>query len=499
MAEPARKISYEEQLAEDISRFVYDPLGHVLYSYDWDFDAGEGPDDWQVEVLVGIGDRMREAAAASFEDAEKNEAAAASVKKAVASGHGIGKSALIAWIIRWFMDTRPHPQVVVTANTAKQLETKTWRELSKWNKRAITGHWYTWTATKFYRKDSPETWAAYAIPWSKDKSEAFAGTHEEHVLVLFDEASLIDAVIWEVTEGAMTTPGALWLAFGNPTKNSGKFRECFGKAKHRWHPMHVDSRTAKMTNKAQIKEWADDYGEDSDFFRVRVKGQFPRASVLQLIPTDLVESASGKHLSPEIYRHAPVVLGCDVAWEGDDQFVIFKRQGLATWLLGKWRELEFSTATFANLIAQYEDQHKADAVFVDVVGVGAGVVDNLRQMGRSPIPINSGRNATNSDKYENLRIEMWDKTKSWLEDGGAIPVDQGLIDGLTAPEFGYTGKRNRIILEKKKDMKSRGLASPDEADALALTFARPVVRRQDLQRLPGQRRRAQTDYDVLGG
>src|SRR5207342_2270793 len=129
-----------------------------------------------------------------------------------------------------------------------------------------------------------------AVPWRADRPEAFAGTHEQHVLILMDEASAIADLIWETTEGAMTTPGALWLAFGNPTRSSGRFKECFagGRFAHRWQTTQVDSRTAKMADQAQIEQWLTDYGEDSDFVRVRVKGLFPRQAVGQFIGEDLI-------------------------------------------------------------------------------------------------------------------------------------------------------------------------------------------------------------------
>ncbi len=286
MGKPARDISPDEQLVQILAEFVYDPLGYVYFNWGWDFEAGEGPDKWQADVLNDIGEAMRLAAAGQYGEAEEKMA---SVRIAVASGHGIGKSALISWILKWFAATRPHPQIVVTANTKNQLETKTWRELAKWNKKARDGHLFKWTATRFSREGHHETWFAAAIPWSKEKSEAFAGTHEAHVLFLFDEASIIDDIIWEVAEGAMTTPGTLWVAFGNPTQNTGRFRECFGKFRHRWITRQIDSRSAKMVNQAQVQQWIEDYGEDSDFVRVRVKGWFPRASVAQFIPSDVVE------------------------------------------------------------------------------------------------------------------------------------------------------------------------------------------------------------------
>jgi len=230
-------------LQEAMAGFVDDPLGFVCFAFPW--GTGEladqrGPDTWQTAVLEYVGGQCLTAPEA--------------LQVAVASGHGVGKTALVAWLLLWFLSTRPHPQAVVTANTKTQLDTKTWRELAKWHQRSVHRAWFAWTATRFYHQDHPATWFASAIPWSATNAEAFAGTHETDVLLLFDEASAIDDLIWETAEGAMTTPGALWLAFGNPTRNTGRFKECFpgGRFAHRWHALQVDSRSGKLANQAQI-------------------------------------------------------------------------------------------------------------------------------------------------------------------------------------------------------------------------------------------------------
>lgn len=466
------------ELYELVEHCVYDPVRFVMLAFPWGeedgplaptaIDPNPGPDEWQLDILRSI--------------AEGSLTPEKAIQIAVASGHGIGKSALVAWIILWFMSTRKNPQIVVTANTKTQLQTKTWRELAKWHKIAINEHWFKWTATKFYQCLDPKahsTWFASAIPWSENNSEAFAGTHDENVLVIFDEASNIPDIIWEVASGAMTTPGAMWVCFGNPTRNTGRFKDAFGKFRHRWVTKNIDSRTAKMANKSQIQQWIDDYGEDSDYCRRRVTGKFPRSGTAQLIPEDLVLDAMGKHLHPDIYRHSPKVLGVDVAWEGDDQCVVVLRQGRALQILGKWRELQNPTMTLANFVIEFENQHQTDATFIDSIGVGAGVVDRLRQLGRKPIPVNSSMRAQKEEEYINKRIEMWDLMREWFTEGAAIPDDPDLRDDLIGPEYGFRETNGKKYLESKKDMKARGLASPDIADALALTFAQKVTRKGD--------------------
>ena len=251
--------------------------------------------------------------------------------------------------------------------------------------------------------------------------------------MIFDEASAIEDVIWEVAEGAMTTPGAIWIVFGNPTRNTGRFFECFNRLRGRWKTYEIDSRTAKMTDKDQIKKWADDYGEDSDFFRVRVKGQEPRAGFRQFISSEVVDLAATRTLHADIYRLAPICIGCDVADYGDDLSTICVRQGRQVLDLQKHRPRSMDqqwTMTFADIIAHTSDKHDADMIFVDATGLGLGVADRLIQLGYSVFKVYAGSSATNSKEYFNKRVEMWGMLRDWLADG-AIPNDVDMKKDLT--------------------------------------------------------------------
>ena len=450
-------LSLKKKLATEIADCYDNPLGFVHFAFPWNKD--EGPDRWQSDLLRRVGNDF-------IQDPD------AVVRESVASGHGIGKSAIVAWLILWAMSTRPHLSGVVTANTEAQLKTKTWRELAVWHKRAINHDWFQWTATKFYHIESPETWFVSAIPWSEQRSEGFAGLHADHVLVIYDEASAIPDCIWEVSEGAMTTPRAQWYAFGNPTKNTGRFRECFGRFKHRWQHHQIDSRQCKMTNKTEIQQWVDDYGEDSDFVRVRVRGEFPRAGSLQFISSDHVAAARARDIEAQVYYHMPVVMGVDVARFGDDQSVICVRQGRKVLKIYKYRDLD-TVQLSARVIEKFREHHPK-VIFVDVVGIGAGVVDQLISLGYSVHAVNGSHSPDDQETYFNKRAEMWGRMKAWLAGDADIPDDPELADELTGLEYGYTAKKFQIQLEKKEDMKKRGLSSPDNADALAMTFAAHV-------------------------
>lgn len=449
------------ELADLLAVWHDDPLAFVRGVFRWGEGelAGEtGPDTWQAEELASIAADMRGAETA--------------VRHAIASGHGVGKTALVSWLILWFVVTRPQPHIVVTANTEGQLNSTTWRELALWHKRMepFVAVCFEWTATRFYHVDHQATWFASAIPWTKEKSEAFAGKHAPDVLIVFDEASAIDREIWTVAEGALTTKGVLWCAFGNPTRATGGFAECFGKMRHRWRTRHVDSRTAKKANQAQLAQWVEDYGEDSDFVRVRVRGLFPSQSSEQFIGRDIVMDARKR--APDGQDGLPLVLGIDVARFGDDQTVFLARRGRKVEHIERHRGLD--TMQTAARVADLMALRKPDRVFVDGVGVGGGVVDRLRQLGHDVVDVNAGGKAVDDRKHMNLRAEMWSKMRDWIKAGGCLPErDEELATDLTAPEYHFDA-RNRLAIEKKEDMKRRGLASPDAADALAMTFALPV-------------------------
>lgn len=793
--------------------FYDDPLGFVLFAFPWGEGAlsGEtGPDEWQREQLLRIGAKVK---ANAFDGVHAVEP----IREAVASGHGTGKSADVSWIILWVMSTRVNAIGTVTANTATQLETKTWRELAKWLGMCITGHWFKLSADSLAHKQHPKTWRCDAVTCEERNSEAFAGQHNANStsFYIFDEAchddqtdvmtqrgwrrfaevtaddelltpdgwqrptalhvshrvgvmksierrglsmlvtpnhhlwlrsrktgllrkrradsitmgeevsprvvewsgaeypvsdddlrldawyyseghllrnayttkgsgvgrpplgrkwhgfgitnredrgisSLLDrlglrwseaskattrqwliydparanryaeqgvgclaktippwmfrlsrrqarvfletyaegdgyrrsgatliytssermahdlhalaclagfnaslttrqlagtrvwikdhwasattdgyvvrmsetgagaaisravirdvdydgmvycatvpagllltrrkgTVIWsgnsavpdaiyDVAEGGLTDGEPMIFVYGNPTRNSGRFREIFGRLRHRWTTKQIDSRTTKKANKAEIARWAEDYGEDSDFFRVRVRGEFPRVGSTQFIGSHVIEAAMDPERDPHVTIMDPMVIGVDVARFGDDQSVIYFRRGHdgRTHPPLKFRGLD--TMQLAARVAEAFAEFRADAIFVDETGVGAGVVDRLRQL-RFPVtgvsfaaePDRAMPAGDGADRfgYRNKRAEIYGVMRDWLR-YGALPRDPELKADLENIQYGYVPYKGKdvILLEKKEDMKKRGLASPDIADALALTFAYPVA------------------------
>jgi len=443
------KHEYEVALTKNISTFFNNPIGYVRYAF-----AGVVLDDWQEELLRDIEEEFKE-------NPEET------LQYAVSSGHGIGKSFIMAMLALWWLSTRPHCAGHITANSWKQVSTKTAREIEIWRKLAINGHWFEQTATRIYHVDHKKTWGIDFLSNSENNSESFAGTHSEYTFQGYDEGSAIPDIIWEVCEGVTTDGKGFWLVIGNPTRNTGRFKDCWGRFSHRWNTRQIDSRDAKRTNKEKIQEWIDDQGEDSDFVRVRVRGVFPRAASDQLIPEDVVEEAAQKVIEPKEFVAFPKILGVDVSRGGGDDSVIVMRQGPKVEILGTYQLRDLMK--LSGKVVEIYNKERAEHVFVDSTGLGAGVLDRLRQIGIPVTGVNFAVKAVDRRMYLNTRSECWGRMKDWLMDGGSIPYNPRLIKELKQQTYGYTESLT-IQLESKKIMKSRGLESPDIADAIAVTF-----------------------------
>lgn len=475
-----------------MARFYADPLGFVMFAYPWSsdpalrmvalpaayrqrFNCEYGPDLWACEFLDELGAAVRQR---GFDGGRAVDA----VRMAVASGHGVGKSSMTAWLVNWIMSTRPYAKGIVTANTAEQLASKTWAEIAKWTKKCITAHWWRVStgkgAMRLCHVEHPEAWMVSAQTCREENAEAFAGLHaaDSTPFYIFDEASAIPDAIAEVAEGGLTDGEPMFFKFGNPTRNSGDFHRCFHGQRHRWLTRQIDSREVAITNKRQIGQWIDDYGLDSDFVKVRVRGLFPSLSIKQFIATADVDAAFGRELRLDQYSFAPKILTCDPAWEGDDALVIGLRQGLAFRILQVIPKND-NDIHVANLLARFEDAEQADAVFVDA-GYGTGIVSAGSTMQRDWTLVWFA-SASADPGCVNKRAEMWKQMRDWLKAGGCLPADHELYADLISPET-VPRLDGKIQLESKRDMKNRRLPSPNRADALALSFALPVAKRQAL-------------------
>ena len=466
-----------DEIAERFLDFEFDPLGFVLWAFPWGkpgtaLEHEDGPEQWQRDQLNRIGAKLRYGGDLS-----------AVIKEFISAGHGVGKSAEVSWIIFWAMskvDTRG----IVTATTATQMKTKTWAELAKWYHLYIAKELFVLTTESLYSADPDHSqkWRIDATPWSVSNTDAFAGLHNKglRVLLLFDEASGIDDKIWEVAEGALTDANTqiIWCSFGNPTRTTGRFHKGCTRPRAGVTEYHrVDGRDVRFTNKQQIAEWEREYGEDSDFFRVRVKGQFPRAGASNFIGAELCELARRREVPMAAWAAYPLIFAVDPARFGDDWSVITIRQGLKVHAqISMWG---FDGPDLAGRIFELLQQwDNVSCIAYDANGNGADLDSSLRRMPNLPplIPVMWGVPAKDDQQYFNQRSECWGKMREWLANG-EIPDNDELVDELTSMDYGYDA-RFRIQLVSKQDMRKQGLKSPDHADSLAISFVPELIDRK---------------------
>lgn len=422
---------------------------------------------------------------------------------------GPGKSTVLAWMIWWFLLTRLHPKVVATSISGDNLKDGLWTELSKWQQRSpLLKAAFTWSAERIVCNDHPETWWASARQWSRSadpaqQADTLAGIHADAVFFVVDEAGGVpDAVVAAAEAGlanadkARGTEALLAIA-GNPTHLSGPLYRACTQERGLWWVKEIsgDPDDAKRAPRVSI-EWAREqiakYGRDNPWVLVNVFGRFPPGQSDTLLGVEEVGTAATRTLQERDYQDEPKILGVDVARFGDDETCFMLRQGRAAFRPKVFRNLD--TMEVAGQVALTIEAQQPDATFIDVTGIGSGVVDRLGQLGYPIIGVDFGGKAL-AGKYANKRVEMWWTMADWLKAGGCIPDDAVLRSEMPGPKYKFTAD-GRLLLESKDDMKKRGVPSPNRADALCLTFAAPVARRG--LRLPGRQPQEKRDFDPYG-
>jgi len=459
------------------------PLAFVMFAFPWGqsgtpLEHFKGPRKWQREVLTHIADHITQ---------NKGQLDFNTLRHAVSSGRGIGKSALVSWITIWMLTTRIGSTTIISANSESQLRSVTWAEITKWLAMALNSHWFEVSATRLMPakwltelverdlKKGTRYWGVEGRLWSAENPDAYAGVHNfDGVLVVFDEASGIDDSIWAVTSGFFTenTPNRFWMAFSNPRRNTGYFYEAFNSKREFWTTKVVDARTVEGTDKQVYQQIIDEYGADSSQAHVEVYGQFPSEGDDQFISASLVDEAMKRPKYQD--QSAPIVIGVDPARFGADATVIAVRQGRD--IIAIQRHRGDDTMTVVGHVIEAIEEYKPALVVIDEGGLGAGIVDRLKEQRYKIKGVNFGNKSSNPVMYGNKRAEMWGKMKDWLKTA-SIPLDRFLKTDLISPMMKPDSK-GTIFLESKKDMKARGLASPDAADAICVTFAFPVAHRE---------------------
>mgnify|MGYP003643825109 FL=1 len=477
----------EEQLLHKLLSYRDDPLGFVLYAFPWGqpntpLANHKGPRTWQREALQQMRDHILE----NNRKVTQGDVPTL-MKLARASGRGIGKSAFLAWISLWLFSCLPSSTVIVSANTEQQLKSTTFPEIRKWATMSINSRWFEhqtmslrpadWlvTALKETTGYDDAYWYIQARLWSEEAPDAYAGIHSQMgMAVLFDEASGIPGCIWPVAQGYFTdkTTHRFWVAISNPRNPSGEFFECFHGNRAQWNTASIDGRSVEENDHELYNSIIQQYGEDSAQSRVEVYGQFPRQGDYQFIGRGDVDEAVARE--PWDDRGAALIMGVDPARYGDDSAVIAYRIGRDASAIPFEQYKSCSTVELAEHVARAIEKHRPDAVFVEGDGVGGGVVDVLKATGHNITEVKTGGGAQDKEMYANHRTEMWGRIRDWIP-SGTLPDLKDLRDDLCGPMYEFTLK-GQLKLEPKEKMKKRGYASPDYADALAMTFSRIISR-----------------------
>lgn len=445
------------------------------------------PDAWQIDVLRAFPLNQRLALKAS---------------------KGPGKTCLLAWLAWNFLLTRPHPKIAAVSISADNLADNLWTEMSMWqHKSPLLTAMFKWTKTRIESRQSPETWWMSARSWSKtanaqEQSNTLAGLHAEYILFLLDESGSMPDAIMASAEAALSscTEGHIIQA-GNPTHLEGPLYRACSSEKHLWFVYEIsgdpdDPKRAPRVSIQWAREQIEKYGRNDPFVLVNVYGQFPPSSLNSLVGPDDISAAQRRSYRDGDIAGAPRVLGVDVARFGDDFSVIFPRQGLVAFSPITHRDLDGTQG--AGLTARKWGDWDADAVFIDDTGgYGAAWIDGLRQLGRTPIGVGFA-NSPNDPRYANKRAEMYFLLADWIKNGGQLPPkDVDGMDELTRAltQTRYSFKGDRMIIERKEELKARIGISPDHADALALTFAQPVTAKACAMGRP----RHTVDFDPFAG
>jgi hypothetical protein len=401
----------------------------------------------------------------------------------VHSGHGTGKDASVSWIILWFLTTRPFAKVVCTAPTAHQLADILWAELSKWLRRSTLADEFVVQKDKIFQKDAPKEWWCRAISVSakaskEEQAETLAGLHADHLLIVCDESSGIPDPVFIPLEGALTQPDNKTILIGNVTKGQGYFFDTHyhNEIKKDWIRLHWDSRKSTNVDPAYPDYMARKYGINSNIYRIRVEGLPPLADDTTLIPLYTAEQCIGNDF--EVADDEPLYLGVDVARFGSDDSVILPRRGN---LISPWERFNgLNTISLGGFILQSYQEMEAAGCAIDVIGVGAGVSDwlfkhNLRNL----YQVNVTEASIGLEKFDRLRDQLWcavrDKCALGIYSFPDIknPDDTESLGQQLANELGSVrydfNSHGGIKVESKKELKARGIASPNIADALCLS------------------------------
>ena len=394
-------------------------------------------------------------------------------KVSIRSGHGTGKSTSASWAMLWYLMLRFPNKVVVTAPTSGQLFDALFAELKRWVNELPQDlqNLLTVKSDRVELAAAPSEAFISARTSRAETPEALAGVHSDNVLLVVDEASGVPEKVFEAAAGSMSGHNATTILLSNPTRSSGTFYETQTRMSDTWWTRRWSCVESPLVSDEFVQEMRERYGEESNAFRIRVLGEFPLADDDTIIPIHLAEAARDRDI--EVPKDARPVWGLDVARFGTDKTALAKRTGPVITEIERWQGLDLMQ-TVGRVKAEYDAMPfslRPTEILVDSIGLGAGVVDRLRELGLPVRGVNVSEAPSMGKTYQNLRTELIFKLRGWLEERGSkIPPDDQLIAELTSIRYSF-GSSGKMKAESKDDMRRRGLSSPDLADAVCLTMA----------------------------
>ncbi len=436
----------------DADAWVRASESHLLFATEL---LGATPDPWQEEACNAL-------------DTEQ--------QVAIRSGHGVGKTALEAWTILKYALTHIPFRIPVVANSQDQLRDVVWPELKMWANRLpdFLRDQLDFTVDRMFLKAAPEEGFAVARVGNKENPEALQGFHSPNMLFIFEEASGIPEKVFEVGVGALSTPGSRVLMCGNPTRLDGYFYNAFHRLQHTWKTIHVSSEDVPRA-RGHIQKVIEEYGKESNEYRVRVRGEFPSTEEEQVIPRHLIDAAANRPVAPvKVYRP---VWGVDVAWLGKDSSAMAKRRGNALMEPVSVRKGLNPSQVAGWVLQELRETPKEDwpsEILIDSIGIGAGVVSTLWEK-NCPVPVRGvavSESPANRDRYYRLRDELWFTAREWFEQLDCVlPDDPQLVFELSAVHMLPPRDDGKLRVEPNAETKKRTKRSPDRASAFVLTFA----------------------------
>jgi len=466
------------------TKYRNDPAGFVQDCMTF---QGDGPTAYQIEILTSLSLYNR---------------------VSVRGPHGLGKTALAAWVILWFALTRDGEdwKAPTTASAWRQLTKYLWPEVRKWARRlrwdVIGREPYSGRTELLGLNLKGATGEAFAL--ASNDANAIEGAHASHLLYVFDEAKAIPAELWDAAEGAFASPDtneALALAISTPGEPQGRFYEIHSRKAglEDWLVRHVTLQEAIDANRIG-KEWAEQrrrqWGEGSAVYQNRVLGEFATSDTDGVIPLAWVEAAIGRWKAWADNGFPGILSGVGVdvggGQEGGDQTVLaLCYNGLRVKELRKYPRADPMTATMevAGRVAGILRQQGGQAV-VDTIGIGAGVFHRLIEQGYSAIPFVASKGTDFRDQSGELGFSNWRSAGWWtlreiLDPLSGIevclPDDDELIGDLTAPRVRRILSGGRIQVESKEDIRRRIGRSTDCGDAVMQVLVGPHLAREGEQ------------------